>query len=228
MKALISIIDELYSTQHIPCAIFDEEYQLIHPRITIINFKEFLNDIFTMAHHHVHILVYEDCVAYARLQVTYKNKPYFIIIGCILNNLEQSLPTSWTDIVPEHFIRSHVACIHLVTFQNFVKMIYEIVTHQTLSTQDIHIDYINKNNNHKKDDILTNRRVNQNTPHYYHWEQMLFDTYRQGDLHKVKHLLSQLNVFKSSPLTKDILQDQIFKLIGFITILTRINIQEGV
>ena len=58
MDALISIIDELYNTQHIPCAIFDEQLQLIHPQITMIDLREFLHDVFSMTHHHAHILVY--------------------------------------------------------------------------------------------------------------------------------------------------------------------------
>ena len=37
MKTLISIIDELYNTLHIPCVIFDKDLQLIHPKITIID-----------------------------------------------------------------------------------------------------------------------------------------------------------------------------------------------
>lgn len=231
MDALISIIDELYNTQHIPCAIFDEQLQLIHPQITMIDLREFLHDVFSMTHHHAHILVYDHRVAYARLQVTFEKQTYMIVCSCILNDLQNSqqlLPDSWTQIIPESMIRSHIASLHLMTFQSFIKMLYEICTHQYLSLQDIHIDYINKKQIQKKDDILTHRRITQETPDYYHFEQLLLKAYQDGHFYKVKSLLSEIDVFESQRLTQNILQDLNYKFISFITLLTRINIQEGV
>lgn len=231
MDALISIIDELYNTQHIPCVIFDEQFQLIHPKITMIDLKEFLHDVFSMTHHHVHILVYDHSVAYARLQVNFEKKTYMIVCSCILNDLQnpqQQLPDNWTKIIPESIIRSHIASLHLMTFQNFIKMLYEICTHQYISPQDIHIDYINKKQPKKKDDILTHRRITQGTPDYYHFEQLLLNAYRDGHFYKVKSLLSEIDVLESQRLTQNILQDLNYKFISFITLITRINIQEGV
>ncbi|WP_028044075.1 helix-turn-helix domain-containing protein [Candidatus Stoquefichus massiliensis] len=231
MEAIISIIDELYNTLHIPCVIFDQEYHLIHPKITMINLKEFLDDVFTMTHHDVHILVYDHSVAYARLQINFAKKTYFFITACILNDIEntdQCLPESWTQIIPEHLIRSHIANLHFMSFQNHVKMIYEIVTHQVLSLNQIHIDYVNKNQKSKENDVLTNRRITQNTPDYYHWEQMLLNAYKQGHFHTIKELFSEIKQYEYFPLSPDILEDQKYKYIGLVTILTRINIQEGV
>lgn len=231
MEVIISVVDELYNILHIPCVFFDEHYHLIHPKITMIDLKEFLNDVFKMTHNDVHILVYDHKVAYARIQVQYHDKKYILVTACILNDIEntdQSLPKAWTQIIPEHLIRSHVASLHLMSFQNHAKMLFEIVTHQILPMNKIHIDYVNTSQKPKQNDILTTRRITQNTPDYYHWEQMLFDAYKQGHLRKIKELFSEVKLYDTLPLSPDILEDQKYKYIGFLTLLTRTNIQEGV
>ncbi len=231
MKAFISIIDELYNTLHIPCVIFDENYQLIHPKITVIDIRKFLDDVFTMTHYQVHILVYDHNIAYARIQVTYENKKYTIVCACILNDLQnpnQTLPKSWTKIVPESMIRSHIASLHFMAFQNFVKMLYEMICHEYLPLQSIHVDYIQSKQAKKKDDILTHRRMTQETPDYYHFEQSLLKAYQDGHFYKVKALLNQIDIKDTQLLTQNILQDFIYKVVSFITLITRINIQEGV
>lgn len=231
METIISIIDELYNSMKIPCVIFDEHYHLIHPKITMISLKEFLDDVFSMTHYDVHILVYDHSVAYARLQVEYKGEIYYIVSSCILNDIENnenSLPETWTKIVPEHLIRSHIASIHIMTFQNFVKMVYEIVTHQTLLAHNIHIDYVNKQEYKQEEDVLTSRRISQSTSDYYHLEQMILEAYKQGHFHTIKELFSKIKHYEYFPLSPDLLEDQKYKYIGLITILTRINIQEGV
>lgn len=231
MKTLISIIDELYNTLHIPCVIFDKDLQLIHPKITIIDMKQFLHDVFLMTYHQVHILVYDHSIAYARMQVTYEKQDYMIVCACILNDLQnphQNLPESWIKIVPESMIRSHIASLHFMAFQNFVKMLYEMTTHEYLPLQSIHVDYIQSKQVKKKDDILTHRRMTQETPDYYHFEQSLLKAYQDGHFYKVKALLNQINIKDTQLLTQNILQDLIYKVVSFITLITRINIQEGV
>lgn len=74
MKTLISIIDELYNTLHIPCVIFDKDLQLIHPKITIIDMKQFLHDVFLMTYHQVHILVYVIVLLMRECKSLMKNK----------------------------------------------------------------------------------------------------------------------------------------------------------
>ena len=61
-----------------------------------------------------------------------------IVCACILNDLQnphQNLPESWIKIVPESMIRSHIASLHFMAFQNFVKMLYEMTTHEYLPLQ---------------------------------------------------------------------------------------------
>lgn len=231
MEALISIIDELYSTMHIPCAIFDESLKLIHPKITVIDLRQFLHDVFSMAHHYAHILVYDHCVAYARIEVTYEQETYIIVCACILNDLEnphQELPHEWTKYIPESIIRSHIASLHLMNFQNFIKLIYEMATHHYLDVNHIQVDYINKSIKPSQDDMLTHRRTTQETPQYYQWEQSLLKAYRDGHFYKVQSLLPQLKVYETQTLTESMFQDLTYKFVSFITLLTRINIQEGV
>lgn len=41
-----------------------------------------------------------------------------------------------------------------MAFQNFVKMLYEMTTHEYLPLQSIHVDYIQSKQVKKKDDIF--------------------------------------------------------------------------
>ena len=90
------------------------------------------------------------------------------------------------------------------------------------------MDYIQSKQVKKKDDILKHRRMTQETPDYYHFEQSLLKAYQDGHFYKVKALLNQIDIKDTQLLTQNILQDLIYKVVSFITLITRINIQEGV
>ena len=239
IEVLIPIIDELYNRFHIPCGIMDEQFHLLHPKVTMVDIHDFLQGVLFISPEKLKIIVLEQRDAYACFSFDVEGKRYYIIARCLIKNIkkkEEKIPKRWLEILPQGFdFFLYIASEHLTNFVNFMKMIYTIVHQRQPLPNQITIEQIRestkqagKQEEKEEKDPLTMRRIMQTTPDYYRWEQRFFEAFRKGNFSKLNSLLTQLNMYEVVPLGADILQVRKYKFVGFLTLLTRITIQEGV
>lgn len=235
IEDLIPIIDELYNRTHIPCGIMDEQLRLLYPKVTMVDIHDFLQGVLFISPDKLKIIVMEQRDAYACFTFSYEGKLYYVISCCLIKNIkneEEKIPQRWISILPKGINFSHyIASEHLTNFVNFMKMVYTIVHQQQPAMDQISVEQVREASStgmQEQQDSLTMRRILKTTPDYYHWEQSFFEAYRKGDFNKISSLLQQLNHDEAVPLARDILQERTYKFVGFLTLLTRITIQEGV
>ena len=231
LEVLIDIIDELFNNLHIPIMILDERLNLIYPKITMINIHDLLDGILFISPDKIKILVTDHMAAYGCFPFQMNQQTHYIISCCLLNDIEnvnQEVPERWKDILPEDVIKTHINSYHLINYQNIIKMIYEIVEHRVPEQNQLIVEFLNTQTQKKiTNDVLTMRRLTQNTPDYYRWELLFFESFIKGNFNEIKSLLRQMTSYDVVPLSDDLLQEQIYKFISFITLLTRTTIQEG-
>lgn len=236
IEELILIIDELYNRLHIPCGIMDEQLRLLHPKNTMVDIHDFLQGVLFISPDKLKILVVDQRDAYACFTFTLHGDLYYIISCCLIKNIksdEDKIPKRWRNILPQGIdFHSYIASEHLTNYVNFMKMMYTIVRGQQPTPAQITIEQVTEvakvSRQEELKDSLTMRRITQSTPDYYRWEQRFFESFRKGDFQKITSLLAKLNNDNTIPLSSDRLQERKYKFVGFLTLLTRITIQEGV
>lgn len=229
---LIPILDELYSRTHIPVLLLDDTGTPLYPAVSASLITDILGENKLSTIQQATLIIEDMKAAYALLPITIHKHPYILACATLLNNLdnnkEEHIPLKWRQFLSPSSIRNHISCEYLSSFQDFVKMLYSITTHNLLDDEDIVTLYHNEIEIGKEDDNLTIRRLVQTTPEYYHWEQKFFETFSNGNINEMKSLLSELHEYDIDNTDLNDLEGQKYKFAGFITILTRIAIQNGV
>lgn len=230
-ETVITIIDELYARMHIPSIIVDDALQPLYPEIAESLFTTLIPIKALIATGKPLIAIEDQIAAYATFPLVIDDTPAYLLCGCILNTFEgredQKIPAIWKEFLPVSAILTHIASESLTSFQNFVKLLYGSLTHQTIHDEDFNIRYLNSKKIETTDeDILTLRRLIQTTPDYYHWELRFFEAFEKGEFNKLHTLLASLHVYDMEDVPTDI-EDTKFKLVSFITILTRHAIKQG-
>lgn len=235
LNFLITIIDELYTRTHIPCLILDEQHNFVYPKISITDIISFIDkSLMDFSNEEVMKIIIEDeAIAYMCFSFVVNNKNYYMLCGCLLNNLTLdkhfSIPTRWSSIIPEELIHCHISSEYLSAFQSFTKMLYSIITHNTIQDEQINIIHMSyeKSLNYE-DDTLTLRRILQTTPSYYQWEQNFFKSFDSGNMNELNSLLAQLHIYDIDDSLMNSIEDLKYKYVSFITLLTRNVIKNGV
>lgn len=235
LNFLISIIDELYTRTHIPCVILDESHSFIYPKISIMELMSFIDhSLMDFSNGKImKMIIEDDAIAYMCFSFSINNKQYYMLSGCLLNNLTLdkriSIPKRWTNIIPEELIKCHISSEYLTAFQSFSKMIYSIITHEIIQDDQINIIHMSSEKTLSyEDDTLTLRRILQTTPSYYQWEQNFFKSFDSGNMNELNSLLSQLHIYDIDDSLMNTLEDLKYKYVSFITLLTRNIIKNGV
>lgn len=229
LEFMESVVDELYTRTHIPTILIDKQYQCVYPKKLTVNLISLIGTelLERCDDANIHILNEDDAAAYAAFQ--YEN--HYIVCGSLLCKLndrgESVIPSQWTAFLPASIIQCHIASEPFTSFKNFVKMLYAIVNHTQIDDTNISITYRETHaSSNSDDDTLTLRRLTQSTPEFYRWEQSFFTAFNEGQLQQINSLLAQLHLYDINQ-TEDDLEMMKFKLVGFITLITRNVIKSG-
>lgn len=118
-------------------------------------------------------------------------------------------------------------------FLNHVKFIYFALKHETIENKKLKISYIDVQDNRistKKrfTNILDNRRSEGFTKDSYQMELRLIHYIRTQKIDKIEWIIRSLSSHSSNLLSSDALQSIRLKFVGFVTIITRTAIQDGI
>lgn len=231
LAVLIPILDELYARTHIPILVLDQNFHPVYPAISVSTFQKVIAPLPFSFEHTVEIIVEDHIAAYAISSFTIQEQSYFILCGCLLHNLdrsqEEAIPLRIQSLIPNVLLHRHITSEHVSTFKNFVRTLALITKQSPISENEIKMVYLQSKQIHDQEDALTLRRLVQSTPGYYAWEQKFFSSFTMGKFDTMKSMLREMHRYDIEDVHPDSLEIKKYKLVSFITLLTRTAIHEG-
>ncbi|WP_416327650.1 helix-turn-helix domain-containing protein [[Eubacterium] hominis] len=228
LSILIPILDELYARTHIPILILDAAFQPVYPMISSPLFQKVIQPLPFSFQHDIELIVEDHSAAYATISCCLNDQNYTILCGCLLHQLDQNaIPTRIQALIPNIMLHRHITSEHLSTFTSFIKTLSMIVYTKKISEQDIHTIYFQSKDLSQDEDTLTIRRLVQSTPGYYAWEQKFFSSFTLGRFDTMKTMLKEMHRYDIEEVHPETLEIEKYKLVSFITLLTRTAIHEG-
>lgn len=225
---LTHIFDVLYKKTYIAAAVFNDAQELIFPKYSpFLSLKNefaylFCDDEFPM--HIVH--TYE--LLGASFPITLQAQTYRVLLGpcAILNGMIHEFHFSYD-------LSSYIANETLESFREYCQMIYQLLTQQSLSMQQIPVKYLHSQKHTKQpveafEENLFDRRSHNATSDSYQFELRYLEYVKKGRKDKIDWILSKMDKTYIVHLAEDSLESIKLKFASLVTIMTRLAISCGV
>lgn len=223
-NTLKQVSDTFYKRTHIPITLVDHTDKLLFPNYSpLFNYIKHFNYLINKDEYPVHVIN-----TYQYLAASFYFKEYKILIGpCLL------LGSNFENIDYFSQFQKYISAESLDSFLDAVAMFYMMLTHQTIETEHIPIQYIRMEHSHletkeKFEDNLYDRRIEDSTRDSYQFELRFLDYIKRGKKDKIDWIFSQINKTYSVSLADNLVDSNKIKFISIVTLMTRLAINEGV